>query len=163
MKNNDALHANLLTFRRADMGDIELLVATRVEFFAERLTEMTDDEKTDMNARLKSYFESAMGDGSFVAFLAFDGERLAATSGVNFYTNPPNPRNLTGRTAYISNMYTKPEYRGMGAATRLFDMTVGEARARGCGKATLVATEMGRPIYEKYGFTAPNNVMDYNF
>ena len=60
-------------------------------------------------------------------------------------------------------MFTKPEYRGKGIATRLFEMTVAEAQKRGCGKVVLHATDMGRPIYEKFGFFVPNGAMEYYF
>ena len=154
---------NRLVFRKATADDLELLSRTRVEFIAVNHGDLSDAEKTNLYEANKIFFGETLRDGSFVAFLAFDGEKLAATSGVNFFVTPPHRKSLSGKTAYISNMYTKPEYRRMGIATRLFDMVAEEAKARGCGKMTLYATEMGRPIYEKYGFFAPDNAMDYYF
>jgi GNAT superfamily N-acetyltransferase len=152
-----------VTYRKAVLKDLELLSETRVEFITTRYKDMADQKKSELYANTKAYFTKTLEDGSFVAFLAFEGDRLAATSGVNFYQNPPNASNISGITAYVSNMYTKPEFRGRGIATRLLSLVTAEARERGCGKATLVATEMGRPIYQKFGFTAADNVMDYYF
>jgi len=149
------------TFRLAGADDVETLARTRVEFMADVNKDMADELKADLYERNVEYFTEAFREDSFSAYLAFDGERLAATSGVTYYKTPPNKRNRTGMTAYISNMYTRAEYRGNGLATRLFELTMEDARRRGCNKAVLAATEMGRPIYEKYGFFSPDGVMEY--
>jgi len=154
---------NTLTYRLATPDDLEILTVARVEFFADCHPEMTDAQKAEMYTQNKAYFTETLADGSFAAYLALDGEHLVATSGVNFYRTPPNPKNPTGKTAYISNMYTRPAYRGRGIATRLFALTVEIARSRGCGKIVLHATDMGRPIYEKAGFFVPKGAMEFYF
>ena len=152
-----------LTYRKAVIGDIDLLAATRVEFYIGIHIELSDDEKEKFCEHNRAYFVESLADGSFFAYLAFDGDRLAATSGINFYSTPPTHKNPTGMMAYISNMYTKPDYRGRGIATRLLTMIIEEARRRGCGKITLSATDMGRPIYKKFGFTDADRDMNYHF
>jgi len=157
------MEKDTLTYRVSDIGDIDLLANMRVKFFMDVHTDITDEQRTEIHASNMEYFKETLSDGTFAAYLAFDGDVLVATSGVNFYTTPPNPKNPTGKTAYISNMYTKSEYRGKGIATHLFEMTVAEAKKRGCGKVVLHATDMGRPIYEKFGFSIPKGAMEYYF
>jgi len=154
---------NSITYRMADADDAGLLAATRVEFFIDMKNELTDDQKAELYERSKAFFDEALRDGSFAAYLAFDGSFPVGTGGASFYRMPPSVRNKTGRMAYISNMYTKPEYRGRGVATRLFALTAAEAKRRGCGKLTLHASDMGRPIYEKYGLYAVKGSMEYLF
>jgi len=151
-----------ITYRMADTGDVELLSRTRLEFFTGYNNDIPEDKKELIYTDCLAYFDKSIKDGSFAAYLAFDGDKLAATSGVTFYNTPPRASG-PGLTAYISNMYTKPEYRCRGIATRLFDLTASEARRRGCGKAVLYATDMGKPIYEKYGFYVPENYMEFRF
>lgn len=50
------------------------------------------------------------------------------------------------------NIFTFPDYRKQGIGTELLKRTVEEAKNRGYIKITLNATDMGRPLYEKYGF-----------
>ena len=149
------------TYRRVTLDDLELLTAARVEFFADSHKELTDAQKADLYADNMIFYEETLADGSFTAFLALDGDTLAGIGGVNFFRIPPKPKNKTGRSAYISNMYTRPEYRGRGIATKIFALLVDEARERGCGKVILHASDMGRPIYEKYGFNMQKNAMEY--
>ncbi len=58
------------------------------------------------------------------------------------------------------NMYTKPEYRRKGIAYKTLDILVEESKAKGISAISLEATDMGRPLYEKYGFVKLNDEME---
>ncbi|MCI9422369.1 MAG: GNAT family N-acetyltransferase [Dorea sp.] len=58
------------------------------------------------------------------------------------------------------NMYTKPEYRRKGIAIKILDILVKESNNKGITAISLEATDMGRPLYEKYGFVKMNNEME---
>jgi GNAT superfamily N-acetyltransferase len=50
---------------------------------------------------------------------------------------------------------TPEEFRGNGLSGRLLHIALTEARERGCATSSLQASSMGRPIYEKLGYTSP--------
>lgn len=50
------------------------------------------------------------------------------------------------------NMYTAPEYRRQGIAIHTLDLLVKNAKEQGVLQIVLEATDMGRPLYGKYGF-----------
>ena len=64
----------------------------------------------------------------------------------------PTYHNPSGKKAYIMNMYTAPEYRRQGIAIHTLDLLVKNAKEQGVLQITLEATDMGRLLYEKYGF-----------
>ena len=70
---------------------------------------------------------------------------------------PPSFTNPTGQFGYLTNMYTSPGFRGRGLATRMLDLAVAECRRRGVVRLFLAASQMGRPVYERYGFQAAGN------
>lgn len=72
----------------------------------------------------------------------------------------PTYHNPSGRKAYIMNMYTRPEYRRRGIAYHTLDLLVKEIRRRGITSISLEATDMGRPLYEKYGFLPMEHEME---
>ena len=106
------------------------------------------------------YYKQALKDGTAVAYFVLDGEQIAGTGGVSFYQVMPTYHNPSGRKAYIMNMYTRPEYRRQGIAYKTLDLLVKEARQRGITAISLEATEMGLPLYEKYGFVKLDSEME---
>ena len=58
------------------------------------------------------------------------------------------------------NMYTNPAYRRRGIAAKTLDMLVKAAKNKGIKFISLEATDMGKPLYEKYGFIKMNNEME---
>lgn len=58
------------------------------------------------------------------------------------------------------NMYTASEYRRQGIVFHTLDLLVKDARKQGISQITLEATEMGRPLYERYGFVKMEDEME---
>ncbi len=58
------------------------------------------------------------------------------------------------------NMYTRPDYRRRGVAYKTLDLLVKDAKSMGITDIFLEATDMGRPLYEKYGFFKMNHEME---
>lgn len=148
-----------LCYRRAGMADIELLTRTRIEVLraANRLADTVDMSAVERQSR--DYYRAALESGDHVAYLVLDGDRVAGAGGVSFYRVMPTYHNPTGNKAYIMNMYTAPAYRRRGIAARTLDLLVAAARERGVSHITLEATEMGRPLYERYGFVRVEDEM----
>jgi len=145
------------SYRKADINDADILAKIRSKFLAE--ANDTEAEREQMEAANRAYFEKTLADDSFVAWLALEGNKIVATSGLSFYAVPPHHSNPSRNVAFVMNMYTLPEYRRQGLATRLLEMIVDEAKSRGYKKITLSATEMGRPLYEKFGFKDDSGAM----
>ena len=57
-------------------------------------------------------------------------------------------------------MNTKPLYRRKGIAYKTLDMLVTEAKRKGITAISLEATDMGRSLYEKYGFAKMKDEME---
>ena len=147
------------TYKTATIEDLDVLIKTRIEVLraANKL-----DERVDMSLVEKEssdYYKKALADGSHVAVLVYDGERFVGAGGVSFYTVMPTYHNTSGKKAYIMNMYTKPEYRRKGIAYKTLDILVDACKKRNITHITLEATEMGRALYEKYGFVAMQDEM----
>ena len=147
------------TYKTATIEDLEVLTRTRVEVLraANKLDETVDMSLVERESR--EYYQKALADGSHVAVLVYDGEQFAGAGGVSFYTVMPTYHNTSGKKAYIMNMYTKPEYRRKGIAYHTLDILVDACKRRNITHITLEATEMGRALYEKYGFVTMQDEM----
>ena len=149
-----------LIYKIASIEDLKVLVKTRIEVL--RAANKLDDsvDMSEVEAESRTYYGKALVDGSHTAILVFDGDKFAGAGGVSYYTVMPTYHNPSGRKAYIMNMYTKPEYRRRGIAFKTLDLLVSDAKNKGIAAISLEATDMGRPLYEKYGFVKMEDEME---
>ena len=150
----------MITYRKATLPDAQALARIRCTFLMEANDLSSEAQLAEMEPMLLAYFTTTLADGSFVAWLALDGDAIVATSGLSFSLVPPSYSNKSGKAAYIINMYTRPEYRRRGIAAALLKRTIEEAKTRGYSKITLHATDMGRPLYETFGFSGVPEFME---
>lgn len=146
-------------YKRATLSDLEVLTKTRITVLraANKLTQETDMSEVEIQSR--EYYKYALENDSHVAYLVYDEETFVGTGGISFFKVMPTYHNPSGEKAYIMNMYTEPSYRRCGIAYRTLDLLVQEAKKRGIHAISLEATDMGRPLYEKYGFVKMNDEM----
>ncbi|MDD3920239.1 MAG: GNAT family N-acetyltransferase [Eubacteriales bacterium] len=115
----------------------------------------------DLAPWLYKYYANHMADGTFVAWLAIDDDRVVGTSGMSIVEKPPYYSNPSGKIGLLSSMYTLREYRRKGIAKALLGKVVQEAKERGCGVVQITASDMGVLLYTDYGFTKNGNFMQY--
>ncbi len=149
-----------MNFRKATIEDLDILVTTRIEVLraANRLDASIDMSEVERQSR--DYYSKAMSDGSHTAYLVFDEDKFIGAGGVSYYRIMPTYHNPSGEKAYVMNMYTAPGYRRQGIAYKTLDLLVQDDKNRGITAISLEATDMGRPLYEKYGFVKMNDEME---
>jgi ribosomal protein S18 acetylase RimI-like enzyme len=140
------------TIRAATMADLGDLLALRIDMLREVGNAGDPSAVPHLLDANRRYFESKLPTGEFLAWVAEAEGRIVAISGLIPFVRPPTANNLAGLEGHILNMYTVPECRGKGIATRLLDEIIGTMRARGARRLWLKATPAGRPIYERAGF-----------
>ena len=150
----------LYTYKRAAYEDIDELVRTRIIVLhaANKLT--NDVDMAQVEKESYEYYKRAIATEEHIGYLVYDGETFIGAGGISFYQVMPTYHNPSGRKAYIMNMYTAPEYRRKGIAYKTLDLLVQEAKKQGVYQIALEATELGRPLYEKYGFVSVKDEME---
>lgn len=150
----------MLSYKKATIDDLEFLVETRIEVLraANNLDKSVD--MTVIKEQSYDYYKKSLSNKTHIAYLVFDGEKFVGAGGISFFRVMPTFNNPNGNKAYIMNMYTSPCYRRKGIAYKTLDLLVLSAKERGISSISLEATEMGRPLYEKYGFVKMNDEME---
>lgn len=141
----------------ASADNIPELIKIRLEYLREDFAGMTEADEKIITAQLNDYFPRHIGGNDFLAILAGDNGRIIASAFLLISEKPANPFFYTGITGTILNVYTAPEYRRKGIATRVINTILDEARKMNISVVDLLATEDGKPLYEKLGFTLPSN------
>ena len=134
---------------------------TFIEMRIDQLREEGAKEEIDLAPALKQYYMRHMADGTFVSWLAFDGNKIIGTSGMSFVEKPPYFGCPSGKIGLLSSMFTNPDYRRKGIAKELLSRVVNEAREYGCGTIQITASDMGVKLYADFGFVHNGNFMQY--
>ena len=145
-----------ITVRKAVPGDMPELLAIRREMLA-IVNGVPESSISDEIMRLsEEYFRS----GSQTTVLAYCEDKLVGCATICWLNVMPTYSHPKGRRAHIMNVYTRAEFRRMGAAREMLGAVLEEARQRGVTSVTLDATESGRPLYEAIGFRGSEEHME---
>ena len=146
-----------IAYRRLVEDDLETFINMRIT----QLREEGATEKLNLIPALMDYYHRHMADGTFVSWLAVDGDKIIGTSGISFVEKPPYFSCPSGKIGLLSSMYTDPDYRRRGIAKELLRRVVEEARDYGCGSVQITASDMGVLLYTDFGFVKNGNFMQY--
>ena len=147
----------MITYQKLTEDKLDTFIQMRIR----QLREEGATEDIDLVPALRDYYSRHISDGTFVSWLAMDGERIVGTSGMSFVEKPPYFGCPSGKMGILSSMFTDPEYRRKGIAKTLLGRVVEEARSYGCGTVQITASDMGVLLYTDFGFVKNGNFMQY--
>lgn len=146
-----------IEYRRLTEKELNTFIDMRIK----QLREEGAKEEIDLVPALKQYYMRHMADGTFVSWLAFDGDNIIGTSGMSFVEKPPYFGCPSGKLGLLSSMFTAPDYRRKGIAKELLSRVVNDAREYGCGTVQITASSIGVKLYSNFGFVHNGNFMQY--
>jgi GNAT superfamily N-acetyltransferase len=112
-----------------------------------------------MEVAARAYFSAAIPNGNYRGFLAVtDGDNVIGGGGVVVSPWPGSWDQKLPRRAMILNMYVEKPYRRRGIARTLMEEMLGWCRREEFAYVGLHASDDGRPLYEKLGFRATNEM-----
>ena len=79
------------------------------------------------------------------------------------YEVMPRLCNVTGKTGYVFNLVTQPEYRKQGLATKLLETLFEEVKAKGVKQLFLNSEPAAINLYRRLGFQMVDREMVLNF
>lgn len=146
-----------IQYKKLTNKELDIFIDIRVK----QLREEGATEDIDLKPALRDYYNRHMEDGTFVSWIALDGDKIIGTSGMSFVEKPPYFGCPNGRIGLLSSMYTSNEYRRQGIAKELLTRVVKEAESYGCGAVQITASDMGVLLYTDFGFKKNGNFMQY--
>ena len=146
-----------VVYRRLSDKDLDTFIEMRIR----QLREEGAREEIDLVPALKDYYQRHLADGTFLSWLAVDGETIVGTSGMSIVEKPPYFGCPSGKIGLLSSMFTEKACRRQGIARELLSRVVSEAREKGCGAVQITASDMGVLLYTDFGFKKNPNFMQY--
>ena len=150
--------------RPATADDAGIIARHRALMFAE-MHELAAERAAELRDKTSRYLRDAMPRGEYVGWFACPvdaPDTIVAGAGAQLRNTLPHPREPVdaphGRQAIVLNVYTDPAWRGRGAAELLMRRVMAWAREAGMHTLVLHASDAGRPLYERLGFVATNEM-----
>jgi GNAT superfamily N-acetyltransferase len=140
---------------KADKTYINVLTDFRLEYLSVD-HKLTTEERGAFTAQIKDFLERNL-NGVCECFLAEDGGEYKAVIFLIKCEKPANFAFSNGKTAMLMNVYTKPEYRKQGIASKLLEAVIDYAKGEEIRCIDLSATVMGQPLYLGHGFKMRGN------
>lgn len=148
-----------MVYRFASIKDLDLLVQLRLDFLEVDINYKDYDTIKD---NCYSYFQNALSESLCDVILAEDNEKIVGTGIVFYYNSVPSTFNITGRNAYVTSMFVQEEYRRKGIGSTMLKQLIDASKQKGYQIILLNASEMGKALYRKFGFTDIQNGMILN-
>jgi len=139
-----------MNYRKATQSDIPYFIK-----FRKALLKRENDNSIDVE--LASYFKNAMEDGMTILWVAEENGVVVSSVLLGVMQMVPRFDNSSGKVAYLTNMYTLPEYRRRGIATELMTNVIQVAKTQGIKKILLHSSEAAKSVYENLGFDEGTN------
>src|ERR1019366_3866862 len=147
-----------ITIREAAPGESAIILHHRRSMFRD-MGEGTVEELDRMVEVARLWLARALADGSYRHWLALDGSgRVAGGGGGVLCPWRANPKDSCTQRAVILNVYTEPEFRKRGIARQIMLTILAWIKQQGLRAVNLHASKEGRPLYEKLGFEATNEM-----
>ena len=74
-----------IIYKRLTENELDAFIQMRMK----QLREEGATEEIDLVPNLEDYYKRHMADGTFVSWLAMDGDKIIGTSGMSFVEKPP--------------------------------------------------------------------------
>ncbi len=107
-------------------------------------------------------FEERLGDwvasegDRRTTWIAWAGDLAVGMASMLEYRRMPHPGRPDSRWGYISNMFVRSESRDRGIGSMLLEALIAAARERGYVRLVLSPSERSLSLYQRAGFTSPD-------
>ncbi|HET8836903.1 MAG TPA: GNAT family N-acetyltransferase [Gemmatimonadales bacterium] len=159
--------ASPIRIRPATPEDAPVIARHRAGMFRD-MGQVTPEAYDALLAVAEPRLRETLASGEYVAWLALapDGDAVIGGAGAQRRLAFPHPYRFEdgtvgigdGRHAIVLNVYTEPAWRGRGVADALMRQVIGWAKAERLDRLVLHASEQGRPLYQRLGFAASNEM-----
>jgi GNAT superfamily N-acetyltransferase len=149
-----------LRTRPVTVDDLELVCRHREQMFREsNAPGRTEAILKSQTEHFRPWLAERLKDASYFGWIVEDASEAVAGIGLMVIDWPPGPSHPTqDQRGYVLNVFVEASHRKRGIAKMLMEMADREFAQRGVAFLILHATRMGRPLYERLGWSATSEM-----
>jgi GNAT superfamily N-acetyltransferase len=143
---------------QATVEDKDILVKHRLGMFHDMYPELAEEIQASEEPT-REWIEEKLSDGSLIGFIVRNDAGQVAGSGCLWIKKEqPNPTRLRLEAPYLLSMFTEKRFRRKGLARLIVKAAIAWSQEHGYDRITLHATDVGKPLYEEFGFESSNEM-----
>jgi GNAT superfamily N-acetyltransferase len=108
-----------MIIRLAEAKDIKQLISMRWDFTIEYDESKKDESFEDFEKECHSFLENALNNGQWFIWVVEKNGRIVSHIYIELIQKVPRPGRVTNPFAYMTNVYTIPEYRSKGVGSKI--------------------------------------------
>jgi GNAT superfamily N-acetyltransferase len=151
-----------MDYRLATEKDLTQLVEMRWDFRTEYIVPEGAMSKADFMAGCLDIFRRGLAEGRWVVWVAEEDGCIVSHAFVQRIEKLPSLKALQRQYGYVSNVYTRPAYRGQGIGAELMKRVEEWAQQQDFEFLLLWPSQRAIPFYERNGFSRSTQVMEYH-
>ncbi|WP_164669045.1 GNAT family N-acetyltransferase [Virgibacillus doumboii] len=108
-----------MNIRLAESKDIKELIRMRWDFTIEYDESKKDESFDDFEKECQLFLGNALNSGQWFIWVAEDNDKVVSHIYIELIHKVPRPGRITYPFAYMTNVYTVPEYRNKGIGSKI--------------------------------------------
>lgn len=145
--------------RLADENDLQQLAQMRWDFRMEGAEQTSDAERAEFVDKCAAFLRRGLIEKSWVYWVAEVDGKIVSHVFVQRITKVPKPGRISDEFGYLTNVYSRPQYRGKGVGFELLQRVCKWAREIELEFMIVWPSDSSREFYRRAGFAPEHQAM----
>jgi len=150
-----------MTIRFAEEKDIEQLIKMRWDFTIEYDESKKDASYDHFEKECHAFLSSAINSGRWFIWVAEENDKIISHIYIELIEKVPRPGRVTYPFAYMTNVFTVPEYRGKGIGSKVLREINKWIKENNYEFVIVWPSEDSVQYYERSGYVHCKEPMEY--
>ncbi|MDI7741231.1 GNAT family N-acetyltransferase [Lysinibacillus fusiformis] len=150
-----------MIIRLAETKDVDQLIKMRWDFTIEHDESKKNASFENFEKECHSFFEKAMTSGQWFVWIVEEEEKIVSHMYIELIQKVPRPGRVTHPFAYMTNVYTIPEYRNMGIGSKLLSAINDWIKENEYEFVIVWPSDEAIPFYQKNGYVHCQEPLEY--
>ena len=151
----------MTTYRMATEADLDELAQMRWDFRLEEAPGATVHDQATFLDACTAFLRQGLAEQRWTYWVAQEDTLIISHIYIQRVPKVPKPNKLDDALGYVTNVYTRPAYRGQGIGTQLMTQVLAWAREQDLESLIVWPSETSIRFYERAGFRGSPDMLEY--
>jgi GNAT superfamily N-acetyltransferase len=149
-------------YRMATEADAEELAQMRWDFRLEDAPGTTQHDQATFLAACAAFLRQGLAEQRWTYWVAEQDAQIVSHIYIQRVAKVPKPNRLDEAFGYVTNVYTRPAFRGQGIGAELMAHVLAWAKAQDLESLIVWPSETSVRFYERAGFRGTTEMLEYS-